>query len=118
MTRDNKSKLTKTNKKNDKSKFNKKNEDLKNKKKKNNDSDSDEDDYYSQSESESEYENDDLDVHEYRKFLAKIFPSKHIDAKVKAGEKIKNIENNKKNEDLKIKCLINGRITYREIGVT
>jgi ATP-dependent Lon protease len=99
MTRDNKTKLTKTNTTNDKNKFNKKNEDIKNKKKKNNNSDSDEDDYYS--ESESDYDNDELDVHEYRKFLAKIFPSKHIDKKVKAGEKIKNIENKKKENNKK-----------------
>jgi ATP-dependent Lon protease len=92
MTRDTKSKLTTKNTKNEQNKFNKKNEDLKNKKKKNTNSDSD-DDYISGSESDSE--NDELDVHEYRKFLAKIFPSKHIDSKIKAGEKIKNIENKK-----------------------
>jgi ATP-dependent Lon protease len=98
MTRDNKTKLTKNNaknEKNEKNKYNKKDEDLKNKKKKNNHSDSD-DDYFS--ESDSDYDNDELDVHEYRKFLAKIFPSKHIDNKIKAGEKIKKIENDIKKE--------------------
>uniref|UniRef100_A0A6C0I7F2 AAA+ ATPase domain-containing protein n=1 Tax=viral metagenome TaxID=1070528 RepID=A0A6C0I7F2_9ZZZZ len=39
--------------------------------------------------SESESEDDDIDQHEYRKFLAKMFPSKHINEKVKAGEKLK-----------------------------
>jgi len=84
MSRDTKTKLIKKNAKN---------EVLKNKKKKNTNSDSD-DDYFSESGSESE--NEELDVHEYRKFLAKIFPSKHMDSKIKAGEKLKNIENKKK----------------------
>ena len=50
-------------------------------KKKNNDTDS-------SSESESENE-DEMDVHEYRKFLSKIFPSKHLTNKIKAGKKLK-----------------------------
>ena len=97
MTRDNKTKLTTKNTKNEK---NKKNEELKNKKKKNTNSDSD-DDYISDSEFESE--SDDIDRHEYQKFLAKIFPSKYMDTKVKATEKIKNIVNktNSKKEDNK-----------------
>lgn len=50
-------------------------------KRKNNDTDSS---------SESESENDDeMDVHEYRKFLSKIFPSKHLTNKIKAGKKLK-----------------------------
>jgi ATP-dependent Lon protease len=32
---------------------------------------------------------DEMDVHEYRKFLKNIFPSKHLDNKIKAGEKLK-----------------------------
>ena len=32
-----------------------------------------------------------MDQHEYRKFLAKMFPSKHAKDKVKAGEKLKNV---------------------------
>jgi ATP-dependent Lon protease len=56
-------------------------------KKKNNDTDSS---------SESDSENDDeMDVHEYRKFLSKIFPSKHLTNKIKAGKKLKE----KKNEN-------------------
>jgi ATP-dependent Lon protease len=41
--------------------------------------------------SESESENDDMDVHEYRKFLKKIFPSKHLDKKIKAGNDLKKV---------------------------
>ena len=32
-----------------------------------------------------------MDVHEYRKFLSKIFPSKHINNKIKAGDKLKKV---------------------------
>ena len=42
------------------------------------------------SDSENENENE-MDVHEYRKFLSKIFPSKNLDKKIKAGEKLKEI---------------------------
>ena len=38
----------------------------------------------------SDSENDDLNSHEYRKFLNKLFPSKHLNDKIKAGEKLKN----------------------------
>jgi ATP-dependent Lon protease len=34
-------------------------------------------------------EEDEMDLHEYRKFLKNIFPSKHLDNKIKAGERIK-----------------------------
>ena len=37
----------------------------------------------------SSEEDDEIDQHEYRKFLAKMFPSKHINKKVKAGDKLK-----------------------------
>jgi ATP-dependent Lon protease len=63
----------------------KKTEELSKKKKKVVDSDDDGDDIISESDS------DEMDVHEYRKFLSKIFPSKHLDKKVAAGEKIKKI---------------------------
>jgi ATP-dependent Lon protease len=63
----------------------KKAEELSKKKKKVVDSDDDGDDFISESDS------DEMDVHEYRKFLSKIFPSKHLDKKVVAGEKIKKI---------------------------
>ena len=32
---------------------------------------------------------EEMDVHEYRKFISKIFPSKHMNKKIKAGEKLK-----------------------------
>jgi len=38
--------------------------------------------------SESDEDEEELDIHEYRKFLAKTFPSKHMDKKVKAGKKL------------------------------
>jgi ATP-dependent Lon protease len=37
----------------------------------------------------SDSESDELNPHEYRKFLSKLFPSKHINDKIKAGEKLK-----------------------------
>jgi ATP-dependent Lon protease len=73
MPRDSQSKLSK----NDQNKNTKK--DLKKKKIVESDSDSNDG-----SESESE-----MDVHEYRKFISKIFPSKFISKKVKSGEKLK-----------------------------
>jgi len=42
----------------------------------------------------SDSESDEMDQHEYRKFLAKMFPSKHINDKVKAGEKLKKVIKN------------------------
>ena len=48
-------------------------------------SDSDSDDSFI-SENDSE-----MDSHEYRKFVSKIFPSKHMDKKIKAGEKLKKV---------------------------
>jgi DNA/RNA-binding domain of Phe-tRNA-synthetase-like protein len=62
----------------------KKQEKIAQKKKKNEESDSD-----SGSESTSDNSEDEMDVHEYRKFLSKIFPSKDLNKKIKAGENIK-----------------------------
>jgi len=59
------------------------------------DSDSDSND-----DSESEEE---MDVHEYRKFISKIFPSKHMNKKIKAGEKLKKVLNDDSEEDEKPK---------------
>jgi len=59
----------------------KKNEENARKKKQNVSSD---DDSFIASDSEEE-----MDEHEYRKFLQKIFPSKHLDKKIKAGERLK-----------------------------
>ena len=47
---------------------------------KNNEESSDDDGSYS-----SESDSDEMDQHEYRKFLAKMFPSKYAKDKVKAG---------------------------------
>ena len=79
MTRDSQTKISKT----EQSKRSKKQE-LNIKKKKIQESDSD-------SNNDSENDNDDMDVHEYRKLLSNIFPSKHINNKIKSGEKLKKI---------------------------
>jgi ATP-dependent Lon protease len=50
--------------------------------------DSDSDSNY-ESESDCEAEGDELDVHEYRKFLSKLFPSKSLNKKIEAGENLK-----------------------------
>ena len=78
MARDSQNKISKK----DISKQSKKKEELRKKKFENSDSDSDDD---------SESENDALDIHEFRKCISKIFPSKHIDNKIKAGEKLKKL---------------------------
>ncbi len=85
----NKDKLTKSSKKVMKYHSKKDNTRLK----KNNDSDSsdNDDDISIHSDSESEEE---MDIHEYRKFLQKIFPSKYLKNKIKEGEKEIN-KNNK-----------------------
>jgi ATP-dependent Lon protease len=82
MTRETSTKLSA---KKEQMKNTKKAEELSKKKKKVVDSDDDGDDFISESES------DEMDVHEYRKFLSKIFPSKHLDKKIASGEKIKKI---------------------------
>jgi len=41
---------------------------------------------------------DDINVHEYRKMLQKIFPSKYMDKKIKAGEQLKKTMKNLKKE--------------------
>ena len=75
MPRDSQTKMNK-----DQNKRSKKEEEKTRNKKVNNDSDSDDGEYES---------NDEMDVHEYRKFLSKIFPSKHLSKKIKAGERLK-----------------------------
>ena len=62
----------------------KKQEEISKKKKKVENSDSDDN-------IESESESDEMDIHEYRKFISKIFPSKHINKKIQSGEKLKKI---------------------------
>ena len=75
MPRDSQTKMNK-----EQNKRSKKDEEKKRNKKNNNDSDSDDGDYES---------GEEMDVHEYRKFLSKIFPSKHLSKKIQAGEKLK-----------------------------
>ena len=82
MARDTQSKTTKK----EISKKNKKQEELARKKKSNEDSDDDDGDFIA-----SEDEDDEMDMHEYRKFLSKMFPSKFMDKKVKTGNKLKNL---------------------------
>ena len=86
MPRDNQNKVSKKDQK-----LSKKQEDLK--KKKNRDSDSDDNDG-------SDSEKEEMDITEYRKFISKIFPSKHINDKIKAGEKLKKvIDDNEDDEE-------------------
>jgi ATP-dependent Lon protease len=75
--RDNQTKISKK----EQSKISKKERDQL-RKKRNTESDSDSNDG-------SESESDEMDVHEYRKFLSKIFPSKNLSKKIKAGDKLK-----------------------------
>jgi len=76
---------TKLSKKEQQTKKSKKSEELSKKKKKIVDSD-DDGDFMSESDSDEI-----MDAHEYRKFLSKIFPSKDLNKKVAAGEKVKEI---------------------------
>jgi ATP-dependent Lon protease len=62
-----------------------KQEEIKNKKRRSESSDDDSD----ESSYEEEEEEEEMDSHEYRKFLQKIFPSKHLGDKIDAGEKLK-----------------------------
>ncbi len=77
------------------SKRSKKLDELNRKKKKADHSDSDSNDHNSDSEEEEE----ELDVHEYRKFISKIFPSRHINQKIKAGEKLKKVLDEEEDDD-------------------
>ena len=79
MARDSQTKLSK---KDSNMKRSKRVEELNKKKKKDESSDSDHNE-------ESGSESEEMDVHEYRKFLSKIFPSKNLNKKIKAGEKLK-----------------------------
>ena len=59
------------------------------------DGDDDEEEY----DPEEEDEEESLDSHEYRRFLKKMFPSKHLDKTVKLGDKIKkNAKKSRKDE--------------------
>jgi len=43
------------------------------------------------SDDDDDDEDEEMDMQEYREFLAKTFPSKHLDKKVKAGKKLKDV---------------------------
>jgi ATP-dependent Lon protease len=62
-------------------KYNKTKDDAKNKKKA--ESSDDDNSFY------TDDDEDDINIHEYRKMLKQIFPSKHLDKKIKAGEQLK-----------------------------
>jgi ATP-dependent Lon protease len=80
MTRESSNKLSKR----EQTKRSNKKADADRKKKKIIDSDSDHDE-------ESGDDDDEMDIHEFRKYVQKIFPSKHLDNKIKAGEKLKKL---------------------------
>jgi ATP-dependent Lon protease len=56
----------------------------------------------------SDSENEEMDMHEFRKYVQKIFPSKHMDKKIKAGEKLKKMveEEEEQEEEKKHKKII------------
>ena len=58
-------------------------------------SDDDNGSFYTDDDSENENE---IDIHEYRKFLKKMYPSKHLDKKIKSGERVKNASKPHKDE--------------------
>lgn len=78
MARDSSTKLSKR----DQFKHSNKKTDADRKKKKNEESDSDNGEV-------SDSDNEEMDMHEYRKFLHKMFPSKHMNKKIKTGDKLK-----------------------------
>ena len=91
MTRDSSNKLSKR----DQVKRSNKKAEANLKKKKNETSDS---------EDGSDSESEEMDMHEFRKYVQKIFPSKHIDKKIKAGEKLKKLaEENSDEEEEEVK---------------
>jgi ATP-dependent Lon protease len=95
MPRDIKSKMSK------KELSNKREYNLRNRKKCNEESSSDSSD---DDEEEEEDEDEEIDVHEYRKLLHDIFPSKHLKNKIRSGDKlITALQNDKKNISCKNK---------------
>jgi len=90
MARDTQSKTTKK----ETSNKNKKQEELARKKKSNEDSDDDAGDFI-----ESEDEEDEMDMHEYRKFLSKMFPSKFINKKIESGKKLKKLVHEEEDDE-------------------
>ena len=49
--------------------------------------------------SNNDSENEEMDIHECRKIISSIFPSKHMDKKVKAGERLKKLIESESEED-------------------
>jgi ATP-dependent Lon protease len=47
----------------------------------------------------SDSNDEEMDMHEFRKYVQKIFPSKHMDKKIKAGEKLKKMVEDSDEED-------------------
>ena len=88
MPRDSQNKLSKK----DQTKRSKKQDELSKKKKKIDNPDND-------GNNGSDSENDEMDVHEYRKFLSKIFPSKHLNNKIKSGDKLKKLAEESDSDD-------------------
>jgi|APGre2960657423_1045063.scaffolds.fasta_scaffold08744_2 ATP-dependent Lon protease len=88
MARDSQNKLSKK----DQTKRSKKQEELSKKKKKIENPDND-------GNNGSDSENDEMDVNEYRKFLSKIFPSKHLNNKIKSGDKLKKLAEELESDD-------------------
>ena len=78
--------------------MNKKTEKNIKKKKNNNNPDSDSD-----TGSDSDLESDKMDVHEFRKCIKRIFPSKNLDKKIKDGERLKKLNSPKKSSSKKHK---------------
>jgi ATP-dependent Lon protease len=93
MTRDSSNKVSKK----EQVKRSNKKADIHLKKKKNNDSDSDND-------NNSDSENEEMDIHEFRKYVQKIFPSKHMEKKIKAGEKLKKRADDNDEEEKEEEC--------------
>ena len=88
MPRDSQTKLSKK----EQNKRSKKQEEISKKKKKIDNPDND-------GSNGSDDDDDEMDVHEYRKFLSKIFPSKHLNNKVKAGDKLKKLAEELESDD-------------------
>jgi ATP-dependent Lon protease len=88
MPRDSQTKLSKK----EQNKRSKKQEEISKKKKKIENPDND-------GNNGSDNEDDEMDVHEYRKFLSKIFPSKHLNNKIKSGDKLKQLAEELESDD-------------------
>jgi ATP-dependent Lon protease len=76
------------------SKISKRKEEASRKKKQNVSSDDDDASFITDDDSDGE-----MDSQEYRKFLKKIFPSKHLDKKIKAGDRLKKVLQDQSEDD-------------------